>query len=205
MTNDNNMYSSASLLTEDQLQIMVDRLIKETLIIDTLINAELGDLLVRLTDEQISWVLYRLGWETLKSCDGKIKQSRFLQEKTLLFAHADHERILDKLTKHQRKSLICNLTWVQIIIVVAYAGNFEKIAKFADAIRSTQIMVWLYTLTEVQLWRLIANTEWDKIRNFFKKLTSEQLLRFVENITDEQLRSFIGAMDEDEIDIFLRI
>lgn len=205
MTNDNHMYSSASPLTDDQLQIMVDRLIKETLIVDTLINAELGDLLVRLTDEQIGWVLDSLGWETLKSSDGKIKESLFFSEKTLLFAHADHERILDKLTKHQRKSLLSNLNWAEIIIVVAYAGNFEKIAKFADAIRSTQIRVWLYTLTEVQLWRLIANTEWNKILNFFKKLTSDQLLRFVENITDEQLRSFIGAMGEDDIDIFLRI
>jgi len=175
------------------------------MIVDTLINNYFGGLLVKLTDEQISRVLDSLGWENLKSPHGRIKESWYFSEKTLLFGYSTHESILDRLTYQQRKSLLSNLNWAEIIIVLSYTRDLEKTAKFADAIRSEQIRVWLSTLTEVQLWRLAANMEREKINSFVQTLTHKQLGRFMLNITAEQLISLVFAMDDEQLDRVLII
>lgn len=78
--------------------------------------------------------------------------------------------------------------------------TLEKTAKFADAIRSEQIRVWLSTLTERQLWRLAANMEKQKINSFVQTLTHEQLGRFMLNITAEQMLWVVWYLDNEQLD-----
>lgn len=190
MSENEDINNYASTLSKVQIQMIVD----------TLINNYLGELLVKLTDEQISRVLDSLGWENLKSSHGRIKESWYFSEKTLLFGYSAHESILDRLTYQQRKSLLSNLNWAEIIILVSYTVTLEKTAKFADAIRSEQIRIWLSTLTERQLWRLAANMEKQKINSFVQTLTHEQLGRFMLNITAEQMLWVVWYLDNEQLD-----